>query len=255
MHIDIDEKAHLNSVLHRMDLRLKIISIFASALIISSCRTVSSAGASIIFAMLLTFFSGIPLTFYLKKLYLPLIFLIPLFLFLPFSSGGDVLFQLYYISIYKEGIILSSVIGLKVISIIILINIIPATASFRDISAALKALRVPDKMLNIILFSYRYFFVFFEDLRKMRVALTLRGFRTMNPFKSLKSSSYLAGSILVRSFEQTERIYMAMMLRGYSGRVVTDKTFHAGPRDILLTLMITAVPLIILFRELNGLFN
>lgn len=255
MHIDIDEKAHLNSILHRMDLRLKIISILASSLIISSCRTISSAAIAIIYATLLTLLSGIPLTYYLKKTYLPLIFLLPLFLFLPLSSGGDVLFSLSYLSIYKEGIILSVLISLKVTAIIILINIMLSTAPFRDIAAALKSLKVPDKMLNIILFTYRYFFIFFEDLRKMRVALTLRGFKNRSTLTSLRSSANLAGSLLVRSYEQTERIYRAMLLRGYTGRIISDKTFNAGGADILLALMIIALPLMILISEFQGLFN
>ncbi|HOP28854.1 MAG TPA: cobalt ECF transporter T component CbiQ [Spirochaetota bacterium] len=254
MHIDIDEKAHLHSILHRMDLRLKIISILASSLIISSCRTISSAAIAILYAAMLTFFSGIPITYYLKKTYLPLIFLLPLFLFLPLSSGGDVLLSFTYLSIYKDGIILSVLISFKVTAIIILINIMLSTAPFRDMAAALRSLKVPDKMLNIILFTYRYFFVFFEDLRKMRVALTLRGFRNRSTLKSLRSSANLAGSLLVRSYEQTERIYRSMLLRGYNGRIVSDKTFKTGAGDILLAIIIIAIPLMILFSELKGLF-
>lgn len=254
MHIDIDEKAHLHSILHRMDLRLKIISILASSLIISSCRTITSAAIAILYAALLTLFSGIPLIYYLKKAYLPLIFLLPLFLFLPVSSGGDVLFSLSYLSIYKDGITLSVLISLKVTAIIILINIMLSTAPFRDMAAALRSLKVPDKMLNIILFTYRYFFVFFEDLRKMRVALTLRGFRNRSSLKSLRSSANLAGSLLVRSYEQTERIYRSMMLRGYNGRIVSDKTFKADTGDILLAVIIITIPLMILLSELQGLF-
>lgn len=254
MHIDIDEKAHLQSILHRMDIRLKIVSILISALIISSCRTAGAAASSGLFAVMLTLISGIPLKYYIKKTYLPLVFLIPLFLFLPLSSGGEKLYSLEFVSLYKEGLLLSVIISLKVIAIIILINIMLSTASLRDMTAALRSLKVPDKMLNIILFTYRYFFVFFEDLRKMRVALTLRGSGNRSSLKSLRTSANLAGSILVRSYEQTERIYRAMLLRGYNGRIISDITFNAGVFDVILFLMIITVPLIILFSEINGFF-
>lgn len=255
MHIDIDEKAHLDSMIHRMDIRAKIISILAAALIISSCRTIPAALISAAFTFLLTLLSGIELSYYIRKIYYPLIFLIPLFIFLPFSSGGEILFSFWIFNIYTEGIIISLLISIKVTSIIILINIMISTATFSDTAAALKTLKIHDKMLNIILFTYRYFFVFFETLRKMKMALTLRGSEKRSTIKSLRSSANLAGSILVRSYEQTERIYQAMLLRGYNGIIVSNKIFLIKGADIFLALMIIIVPLAVLFADINGLLN
>ena len=255
MHIDIDEKAHLQSVLHRMDIRFKIISLSVSALVISSCDTIIAAFLFAVYALMLTLFSGISVVFYLKKIYYPLLFLVPLFIFLPLSSGGNVLFSIFFISVYSKGLFISLLICLKVIAIIVLVNIMLNTAPFSDMASALKSLKVPDKMLNIILFTYRYFFVFFEDLRKMRVALTLRGFRNRSNIRSIRNSANLAGSILVRSYEQTERIYRAMLLRGYNGRIVSDKIFKTRLTDIILSMMIIAIPFIILYAETMGLFN
>lgn len=255
MHIDIDEKAHLDSMIHRMDIRAKIISILAAALIISSCRTIPAALISAAFTFLLTLLSGIPLDYYLRKIYYPLIFLIPLFIFLPFSSGGEVLLSIGIFNVYTDGIFISLLISIKVISIIILVNIMISTATFRDTAAALRTLKIHDKMLNIILFTYRYFFVFFEALRKMRVALTLRGSGKRSTIKSLGSSANLAGSILVRSYEQTERIYQAMLLRGYSGRIVSHKVFIIRGADVFLALIIIVVPLAVLFADINGILN
>ncbi len=255
MHIDIDEKAHLNSIIHRMDIRAKIISILAAALIISSCRTIPAALISAAFTFLLTLLSGIDLAYYLRKIYYPLIFIIPLFIFLPFSSGGEVLLPVWIFNIYKEGILLSLLISIKLISIIILINIMISTATFRDTAAALRTLKIHDKMLNIILFTYRYFFVFFEALRKMKIALTLRGSGKRSTVKSLGTSANLAGSIIVRSYEQTERIYEAMLLRGYSGRIVSSKIFIIRGADIFLALIIIIIPLAVLFADINGLLG
>jgi len=255
MHIDIDEMAHLDSIIHRMDIRAKIISIFAAAMFISSCSTIPAALISTAFSLILTLFSGIPLQFYLRKIYYPLLFLVPLFIFLPFSSGGEVLISIWIFNIYKEGILLSLLISIKLISIIILINIMISTATFRDTAAALRTLKIHDKMLNIILFTYRYFFVFFEALRKMKIALTLRGSGKRSTVKSLGTSANLAGSIIVRSYEQTERIYEAMLLRGYSGRIVSSKIFIIRGADIFLALIIIIIPLAVLFADINGLLG
>jgi cobalt/nickel transport system permease protein len=255
MHIDIDEMAHLNSIIHSMDIRAKIISILAAALIISSCRTIPAALISAAFTLLLTLLSGITLKFYLKKIYYPVIFLIPLFVFLPVSSGGETIFSAGPVNIYSDGIFISTLICIKVITIIILINIMISTATFRDTAAALRKLRVHDKMLNIILFTYRYFFVFFEALRKMKIALTLRGSEKRSTVKSLGTSANLAGSILVRSYEQTERTYQAMLLRGYSGRIVSDKIFKIKVGDIFLSIIIITIPLAVLLFEITVILN
>lgn len=255
MHIDIDENAHLNSIIHRMDIRVKIISILAAALIISSCRTIPGALISAAFTFLLTLPTGIPLSFYVKKTIYPVMFLVPLFIFLPLSSGGKILFPLWILNVYMDGILISMLICIKVITIVILVNIMINTATFRDTASALRKLKVHDRMLNIILFTYRYFFVFFEALRKMRIALTLRGSGKRSTVKSLGTSANLAGSILVRSYEQTERTYQAMLLRGYSGRIVSERIFKVKTADIILSFLITAIPAAVLIAEIHGLIN
>jgi ABC-type multidrug transport system fused ATPase/permease subunit len=107
-------------------------------------------------------------------------------------------------------------------------------------------------MLNIILFTYRYFFVFSEDLRKMRIALNMRGAARRGFFRSMGSAANLAGSLLVRSYEQTERIYQAMMLRGYQGRIVTDEIFSLRFADVALAIILVLEPLAIMLAEQFG---
>jgi cobalt/nickel transport system permease protein len=89
----------------------------------------------------------------------------------------------------------------------------------------------------------------------MKIALTLRGSGKRNTMKSLGASANLTGSILVRSYEQTERTYQAMLLRGYSGKIVSDKVFKIRWNDIFLSLIIITIPLAVLAAELNGLLN
>jgi len=77
----------------------------------------------------------------------------------------------------------------------------------------------------------------------------LRGFRERR-LKSLGTFASLAGTILVRSYEQSDRVYKAMILRGY-GQSAQDYNyrdeFQAYPRNLagLMALLLAAVALVI----------
>jgi cobalt/nickel transport system permease protein len=87
------------------------------------------------------------------------------------------------------------------------------------------------------LLAYRYLFEIGGDLRRMETAMRLRGFGA-NGFstRGLGILASLAGSILVRSYERSDRVYNAMMLRGYGqapGGVLDE--FQGGSSDVILT--------------------
>ena len=71
----------------------------------------------------------------------------------------------------------------------------------------------------MILFFYRYLSDMAAMLAQMQQSMWLRGFRG-NRLSSLPAYAALMGSLLLRSYAQSERVYLAMRLRGYG----------AGPR-------------------------
>ena len=124
-----------------------------------------------------------------------------------------------------------------------------STSTFILIASALRELKVPEKLVSMILFTYRYIFVYLDDLRKMRTSLKLRGFKNRNSMRSLKSSTSLIGSLLIRSFEQTERIYNAMILRGYTGKIYYNSEFNLELFDILFFIFLLIISSIIVLYD------
>ncbi len=241
MHVDIDKYAHLKSPVHNWDTRFKIISLMSAIVCVSMLKEIGVAIAALFLALFFIAYSRIPVRFVLQKIKYPFLFLLPLFLFLPLSSGGRILYNLDCINIYYDGIYISFLILFKAIAIITLFNLMLGTSTFDKSAKALLALKIPDKLVNLILFTYRYIFVYLETLRKMRVALTLRGFRSKNSVRSLRNTANLVGSILVRSFEQTERVYKAMLLRGFAGDIHAVNEFEFQIKDILKTIAVVII--------------
>ncbi|NET14522.1 MAG: cobalt ECF transporter T component CbiQ, partial [Okeania sp. SIO1H6] len=69
---------------------------------------------------------------------------------------------------------------------------------------------------DILLLSYRYIFEISNQLSMMLKATRLRGFqRNKFSWRNLSVYAALTGSLLVRSYQQAERVYQAMLLRGY----------------------------------------
>ena len=82
-------------------------------------------------------------------------------------------------------------------------------------------LRVPHLVVAIVAFFLRYLDVVADDLRRMRRAMTARGHdpRWLWQVGPIASS---VGALFVRSYERGERIHLAMLARGFDGRVHRD---------------------------------
>ena len=91
----------------------------------------------------------------------------------------------------------------------------------------LERLRLPNTMVQIMAFMIRYLEVVGDDLRRQQIALASRGFSARNP-RHWPILARSAGALFIRSYERGERVYLAMLSRGYTGRM--PRRDHACPR-------------------------
>ena len=114
----------------------------------------------------------------------------------------------------------------------------PVTTPPRDLVRALQHLRVPDTLVTIAGFMVRYVDVVGDQMRRMRVARASRGFtaRSLRAWPPLAAST---GALFIRSYERGERVHLAMVSRGWSGRMpVTARS--AGPSQSVARLAAVA---------------
>jgi cobalt/nickel transport system permease protein len=181
--------------------------------------------------------SLLPLPYLLARLRAPGAFLLIMAVVLPFLSGPTALYQLGPLTLRLEGCLELVRILVKFVSILTVGVVLFSSGPFLTTIKAMRALGLPAILADMTLLAYRYLFEIGGDLNRMQTATRLRGFggHRLNA-RGLAILASLAGSILVRSYERSDRVYHAMMLRGYGQAPdgVLDE-FQQGASDVILT--------------------
>ncbi len=88
---------------------------------------------------------------------------------------------------------------------------------------------MPDVFVSQLLFLYRYIFVLAEETMKVVRARDMRSFGSRG--KGIKTFVSLIGTLFLRTVERSERIYLAMLSRGFSGTIRPSRTFSFSVID------------------------
>jgi cobalt/nickel transport system permease protein len=82
---------------------------------------------------------------------------------------------------------------------------------------ALAALGVPRTLVTLLWLTQRYLLVFEEELRRLRLALRVRGFRNRMSRQAWQTAGYAVGSLLIHGLDRADRVAHAWRLRGDGG--------------------------------------
>lgn len=155
-----------------------------------------------------------------------------------FGTGAKVQFlglELYEAGLWAgAGIVAKGTIG--VVTAIIL----SGSTSARDILGGLEKLRVPAPLVSIATFMLRYLNVINDELGRMKIARESRGFEERG-LKSWRILAQTVGALFIRSYERGERVYLAMLSRGFAGAM--PKLSEDKPTNWLLALVLPLLAL------------
>lgn len=118
-----------------------------------------------------------------------------------------------------SGVLLALTIACKAGSVALLMEPMFATAELATTLQGCAALGLPPALIQMILLCHRYLFVLHEELRRMLRAMRVRGFVPGTNLATLRTTGNGLGMLFIRSFERTERVYAAMLCRGYHGQL------------------------------------
>jgi cobalt/nickel transport system permease protein len=150
---------------------------------------------------------------------------------IPFIMPGPTLFQLPLLGwpVSVPGAIRFVSILLRTWLAVQFAILLTAVTRFPDLLWALSKLKVPRLLVAMIGFLYRYLFVLADEALRMLRARAARSPRTpgvKRPSIGWQSrvAGGMVGSLFLRALERSERVYSAMVSRGYDGQVrsVTD---------------------------------
>lgn len=211
----LDEAASKKTIIHNINPIVKLlVTILYSVVVISFGKyNIINLVPFISYPIIIFMLSEIPFTPVFKRVLIALSFVL----------GVGILNPIFDTKIYVVilGIGISggwiSFVSLMIKSILTLLAglLLIATTEIEKIAWALRKLRVPKVFVVQFLLTHRYIFVLLEEVTKIVKAYNLR-----SPFKkgvSLKASGSLLGQMLLRALDRANRVYNAMIIRGFNG--------------------------------------
>ncbi|MGY2085601.1 cobalt ECF transporter T component CbiQ [Blastococcus sp. SYSU DS0539] len=158
---------------------------------------------------------------------------------LPFVAGGPQV-EVLGLSLSRTGLAASGGLLAKATLSILAATVLAATTEPRALLRGLERLRLPQVLVQILMFMIRYADVVGGELHRMRVARESRGF-TGGGLRGLRVLGATAGALFVRSYERGERVHLAMLSRGYRGSMPTGPVVPLGAREWAVALSLPLV--------------
>ena len=237
-----------SSPLHRVDPRIRLVSATVWSVVVALLGAASAAWAALAISAVLALWSRPPLVALTRRLIAVNVFILFLWAVVPFSVPGEVVLHVWRLGATREGIDLALLVSLKSNAIVLGFIALVASIPVSELGHALRKLHVPDKLAYLLVFTYRYVFVMAAEYQRMRQAMKIRGFRARTDLHTYRSLAYLAGMVLVRGLDRAERVYAAMLCRGFDGRFHSLNGLAARPVDFgFLCAMLAATAAVALY--------
>ena len=230
------------SFVHTIDPRIKIIVAALFSVLVAVSNDFLALLPALAVSVLMISLAKLSIQKVLYRLLLVNGLIFFLWLLLPFTYRGESWFTLGPLVATKEGILYATKITVKSNTILLAMIALLGTIPIFTLGHAMSRLSVPDKLVHLLLFTYRYIHVIFQEYRRLINAMKIRGFTPRTNNHTYKTYAYLLGALLVRSYDRAERIHKAMLCRGFTGRYYASTLFSVKARDLFyLSVMLTII--------------
>lgn len=202
------------------DPRTLILAATGAAFCFSFIRNLAPSCLCLAFAVVLTLAGGQRLIPLAKRLAVANVFILFIWLTVPLTMPGESVASLGPLTWSREGIRLALLVTIKCNAILLSFFALVSGINLTLIGCALERLYVPDKLVFLFLFTGRYIHVVGEEWRRLQTAAKLRGFVPRNSLHTYRTIGSMLGLTFINAVDRSQRIYEAMLLRGFTG------TFH-----------------------------
>lgn len=240
MHFDLtDQYRPRPSAIHRLDPRVKVVM---AVLFILACSLVPVGAwpgfvGLLALALAASAASRLGLAFALRRSYVALPFVlvaVPLL----FTVPGEIVYSVPLLgwTVSAQGIERFLSVLLRSWIAIQAAILLTAVTPFPDLLWALGALRLPRTVVSTIGFMVRYLFVLSDEAARMLQARAARASRPAGEGRppvlwQARVAGNMVGSLFLRALERSERVYAAMLARGYDGQMPSLTRHQLRPSD------------------------
>ena len=242
-----------NSLLHKADPRTKILATIVYMVAVMLIQSFLGYGIAAALLIIVIIVSRIPVTFILRSIK-PLIFLI-IFTFVlnMLFHGGETLWAHFWIiKIYKEAVIFSVMMALRILILITGASLLTFTTSSIALTDGLERMMSPLEVIHfpahdiamMMSIALRFIPIFSDETARIMDAQSSRGaeFDTGGLIKKIKGFVPVIIPLIVSAFRRAEDLASAMEARCYRGGKgrTRFKVLKFGWRDIVIALVIVA---------------
>ncbi len=209
---------HGHSVVHRAPAHLKVLAllVFMIGVVATPDDWFAAFGVYLLVLVSIIALSRVPPLYIVKRMIIE----VPIVVFalvLPFISRGPRI-EVLGLSVSESGLLAAfGLLATATLGVVASLTL-AATTEPQALLKGLERLRVPELIVQIMGFMIRYLAVVTEELRRMHVARTARGFEARNP-RHWPVIAKSFGALFIRSYERGERVHLAMLSRGYTGKM------------------------------------
>lgn len=257
MHVNtFDRYEERESLIHRLDPRVKVV--VTVLFIVSNVFLPDGAWLAFVLSwglvLLATGIAGLEFNYTFKRSFVALPFVLPA-ITVVFTLPGQSILTLplgfWELIVTDAGLIrFFSIVVRSWLSIQMAI-LLTASTQFPDLMHALRHLGVPQILIAVISFMYRYLFVLADEgIRLLRARESRSARLPGRPGGGSISwrarvAGNMAGQLFLRSYERSDRVYNAMLARGYNGQFLTLNPHVMRPGDWAIGLIAVVILLII----------
>lgn len=248
-----------DSLIHRMDPRVKIILAMAELVLVFFVKTLYGYVIYLAFILLTAYLARVPVGYMLKGIK-PLLFLI-IFTFIIntfFYAQGNVIFEWWIFRVTDAGIKNAVFMGLRLVFLVTSTSLLTLTTSTLQLTdgmerllSPLKVIRFPAHELAMMMsIALRFIPTLMEETNKIMNAQKARGadFDTGGLIKKAQSLVPLLVPLFLSAFRRADELALAMEARCYRGgeNRTRMKVLKAGRRDLLAVVAVAALYAVII---------
>lgn len=225
--ITLGQYYQTDSVVHRLDPRVKLI---ATLLFICSLFVVNQAAGyvvAVVFLALAIRLSHVPFRFMVRGMRAILFLLVLTFGFNLFLTPGEAVFQVWKLTVTREGITMAVKMAVRLSLLIIGSSVMTLTTTPNNLTDGLERLLKPLQKLRVpvheiammMSIALRFIPILMEETDKIMKAQIARGadFETGNIFQKAKGLVPLLVPLFISAFRRANDLAMAMEARCYHG--------------------------------------
>ena len=248
-----EEYTSRKGLLQLVDPRFKLACFFILIVVIVLLQNILQFVLMLVFLVILAAVSRVPQRAFFGRTSLVLVFSLVIVLPLPFITSGSPWLVLpigpWLLILSYEGLYSAAIFTMRVWASVGALTLLTLTTRFTALLHGMERLHFPRLFIQLTSLTYRYIFLFSDEAYRMGLAKEARTVKKERivRLRTLRTISNMIGTLFIRAFERGEKVYQAMLARGYTGESKLLTQLQSGAKDWGFAVGLLSLALLIYF--------